>query len=440
MNLGAVTATTDYDGQGQPIHVPLTEGTVTDGVAVTASFRLFFDRFLLPSRATRQAVCLRPRVDAVATSADCNEPSQSFTEPEYDPVLREVRYRVAGSLSPDTVYRLTVLQTSDPDPPVPDVGNAGITAFDGAPLARAYTFDFRTRPAGGPEIEEKRPSPQRYCASLPCFRQCDDQTAPCYEACAFADGTCRGMCSTANQSCLDACTDDSCRAACNDQEQICADACTAADDACRAPCDVQHSACDAPCEPLCVLPRDVCIASRGAYHFNPQNRLFQGCAGAGCHGQAAPDQISMGLDLTTELSVLDTAVGRTAYQTQQGQDSVSPDQTPLRFGRAMPRIDPGNPGNSYLIYKLLINPLNHPNDGDQLEPQLASAVFQLRESIVVGLPMPAALGAPTGLVPRNLATREGDLTGEQSFARLQLLSQWIAHGAVLDCSPSAPGP
>jgi hypothetical protein len=53
-----------------------------------------------------------------------------------------------------------------------------------------------------------------------------------------------------------------------------------------------------------------------------------------------------------------TAIGHVAKQTEVGPRTGVVLQNPLRFGVQMPRIDPGQPGNSYLLYKLLRKPEN----------------------------------------------------------------------------------
>ena len=142
----------------------------------------------------------------------------------------------------------------------------------------------------------------------------------------------------------------------------------------------------------------------------------------------------MGLDLQNPGGVRDTALSMTAHQTQQGQISVAGDASPERFGRAMPLIDPGNPGNSYIMYKVLANPLNQFRPGGALEPGLALEIDRLRDNVVVGLPMPAqsddgdvvGMGGPASVDPE----------GADSSDRMRLISLWIAHGAVIDaCAP-----
>jgi hypothetical protein len=96
----------------------------------------------------------------------------------------------------------------------------------------------------------------------------------------------------------------------------------------------------------------------------------------------------------------------------------------------MPIIDPGNPGNSYLLYKLAVGPnvLVEIEDEQIVEvegEEVASPeeIHRLLASLVVGLPMPPYSGPD----PESNAsfTIEGADT----------LSAWIAQGApTRDCN------
>ncbi|MBI4701513.1 MAG: hypothetical protein HY744_10195 [Deltaproteobacteria bacterium] len=141
------------------------------------------------------------------------------------------------------------------------------------------------------------------------------------------------------------------------------------------------------------------------------------CAGASCHGQpsgvpgpGAGGDIAMGLDLTMDEQILwQTAFGHTAHQTQQGPAATAGGQGPARFGRAMPIIDPDNPGNSYAVYKVLAQFASHESD----DPALLREIERLRESVVVGLPMPAG----QTLTPAEMTN----------------LSAWIGNGTPFAC-------
>lgn len=134
------------------------DGSTADVVATT-SFRVTFNRFLLPTATFRQSVCLQPVLGAVTAAGDC---ARGVTlEPAYDPVLRRITYRqpaTSAGLAPGTRYTISVF------PPPNDGTTNGILAFDGAPLDRAVSFELTTRdsePAG--TVVEPPPSVD-FCA------------------------------------------------------------------------------------------------------------------------------------------------------------------------------------------------------------------------------------------------------------------------------------
>ncbi len=248
-----------------------------------------------------------------------------------------------------------------------DQTKSGFFAFDGATLLRSYTFDFRTQPVGGSIQDEPLPSPTRYCAAYECFAAC-----------------------------------------------------------------AGDALCEQSCQPLCIEP--TCYR-KGALHEQLGRYLFGSCASASCHasGPAFGSESDMtapaGLDLSTSDSVAATAIGLVAHGSQQGEAAVEADMSPERFGRAMPLIDPGNPGNSYLLYKLIINGLNHGRPGGQVAPDLSAALERLHAGAILGLPMPAE----TGSGPTGIYSPIDDPEGAASRAHLDAIQAWIAHGAPLGC-------
>ena len=120
-------------------------GSTAEVVART-SFRVTFDRFLLPTTTFRQSICLQAGVNVVTAAKDCT--NAVFLEPAYDPVRRQITFRqpaTSAGLVPGTQYTLSVF------PPPDDGTSSGIEAFDGAPLERAASRTFTTRdvePAG----------------------------------------------------------------------------------------------------------------------------------------------------------------------------------------------------------------------------------------------------------------------------------------------------
>jgi len=79
--------------------------------------------------------------------------------------------------------------------------------------------------------------------------------------------------------------------------------------------------------------------------------LAQNCGGGTCHGGSTPAE---GLELDTAAGILATAVGRVAQESNTG-GSASPAPPTLLFAQDMPIVDEGNPGNSWLLYKLLLS-------------------------------------------------------------------------------------
>lgn len=149
--------------------------------------------------------------------------------------------------------------------------------------------------------------------------------------------------------------------------------------------------------------------------------LAEHCSSSSCHGVSGG---KMALDLSDADGVRRTAVGRVAHQAETGPKTGTPLENPSRFGVAMPRIDPGRPENSYLLYKLVTSPENYwrtGNDPDLCETRHLAAVDQeacvpatkeendrLSAWFLRGLPMPRAVGAdaPAHLVRSDLVALE----------------------------------
>jgi hypothetical protein len=385
LQLGTVTATTSYREDG-PLRSALGEASILDGVETSASFVLYFDRFVWPKTVTRQAVCLHPSTQTVNRFEDCVEPAQPFTQPEYNPVRRSVTYRLppGARLAPATQYRLTVFPTESEDSP-------GFLAFDGAPVARRYVFDFRTKGDGSTSLDELGPSAERYC-----------QAQSCASACAKDEKACKAAC---KQGCAGDADPEAC-------QKPCAESCVDAANACRKPCGCLDGA-------TCVGDGDL---------MGPKPLLFRTCGFSPCHSDRIdPDPKfaavpPLGLDLSSPAAVGATALGVTAHFTQHGEAATEPDPSGARFGRAMPLIDPSNPGNSFLLYKLMINGRNYGES--ELGTSLGAEIERLRAGAIGGIPMPAAVGPETNQL---------DVDGESSQRQLQLISDWIAAGAVLSC-------
>jgi len=149
---------------------------------------------------------------------------------------------------------------------------------------------------------------------------------------------------------------------------------------------------------------------------------LNGCSyGGGCHGVGVDENNEaigavMGLNLRDTEGLISTAILKVAHQTQTGESASDPVKTPLRFGRAMPLIDPGSPGTSYLLYKAIVSPLNN---NDPATAASAEEIARLQASVVPGMPMPPT-AAP------------GSAFGQKG---LDEISAWIAAGAPIPACP-----
>jgi len=304
--------------------------TSGDGdVAATTRIELKFDRYMLPTDAIRQAICVRSVPGTVTNINDCT--SSVFLHPAYDPVRRVVTYYQDASqgsvLVPGQTYFLTVL---------PGSGPSGFQAFDGVALDKRYDFSFTPTAAPANTGTEAPSTDAGYCDGDNCLA--GDRTV------------CRA------EAALSRC-----------------------------------SACHAQPEPM------------------------------------SPLSPAMGLMLTEtdpKAAIADlalTAVGKVAHETEQGGAAQHASDHPRRFGVSMAIVAPGDPGQSYLLYKILSSsrfPLdpNDPNDA------IASGESdRLRLSVVTGVSMPAKGGASEDLAM--------DPSGW--FAETEYISAWIAAGAQL---------
>jgi hypothetical protein len=74
------------------------------------------------------------------------------------------------------------------------------------------------------------------------------------------------------------------------------------------------------------------------------------CAGPTCHGGPLP---VAGLRLDSSQAIVDTMIGRVAQGSNQGPRSTA--QAPSTdFGLDMPIVDPGSPGDSWVMYEMLM--------------------------------------------------------------------------------------
>jgi hypothetical protein len=154
---------------------------------------------------------------------------------------------------------------------------------------------------------------------------------------------------------------------------------------------------------------------------------------SGCH-QVSSQRPYEALLLDTPEGIIHTALGHVAQEANTGARVGTPGPAGRVFGIDMPIIDPGNPGNSYLVYKMMLLTQSKPEtynclgydkpnllmDGGDLwlEPQQHS----LLSNLMTGQMMPPTVPFPT--------------TDD-----VERVSEWIAQGAHLEtclaCFPAA---
>lgn len=131
--------------------------------------------------------------------------------------------------------------------------------------------------------------------------------------------------------------------------------------------------------------------------------LSGACGGSGCHQRTATSAPAMGLDLASIAGLRATAIRVAARQTMTSAVPGPPVQNPTIFGDGMALIDPGNPGGSYLVFKLIVNAAsyaNAPESDANLAPWIghlqqdtavpSEEIARLRNAFVRGEPMPSA--------------------------------------------------
>lgn len=155
---------------------------------------------------------------------------------------------------------------------------------------------------------------------------------------------------------------------------------------------------------------------------------------AGCHEVSTAFRPYEALLLDTSEGIIHTALGHVSQQANTGSRAGSPVAPGSVFGIDMPIIDPGNPGNSYLVYKMLLLSQSKPeqytclgNDKPNLlldggDMWLASDERQRLANLMTGQMMPPISPFPT--------------TDD-----VERVSEWIAQGAHLEsCKACYPTP
>ena len=119
-----------------------------------------------------------------------------------------------------------------------------------------------------------------------------------------------------------------------------------------------------------------------------------------------------------------TAIGKVAHETQEGGAAQHPSDHPRRFGVSMQIVAPNDPGESYLLYKILASSRFPLDPNDPADTLAAGEADRLRLSVVTGVPMPAESSYSE--------SHYADASAEAIwFADVEHLSQWIAAGAQL---------
>lgn len=187
-------------------------------------------------------------------------------------------------------------------------------------------------------------------------------------------------------------------------------------------------------------------------------KLFAGvgrqtsCQGGACHGAGTDDSgrvvvfPAMGLDLATPAGITSTALGRVAHETIVGPDTAAAPTHPAIYGVNMPVIDPGEPSNSYLLYKMLFTDPSCDGTSCVAGPEWGATDY-------AGLAGDAAPSAEENA--RLLSFIQGThmpVFGAITQRQMKDVQGWIATGAKLRCDapltsltlgltvqPAAPG-
>jgi hypothetical protein len=169
----------------------------------------------------------------------------------------------------------------------------------------------------------------------------------------------------------------------------------------------------------------------------PTATLIEGaCGTASCHG--IPNNTlttAQGLVLDTEDGIRHTAIGVLAEETATSA-LTSPLAPQIAFPTGMPIIDPGNPGNSYLMYKLL------KYDDGVPDASGATVVYN-----ACNLTTPPFDYGPSGFASTAEATRLSDLIPGRrmpwghtplTIDEMERIRLWIAEGAEVDDCTTCP--
>ena len=189
-----VLGTTALNADGTPQDPQEIAADGTSRLVPSTSIRIRFDRFLLPSSISRQAVCLRADLADVPTYTKCT--NAVFVQPTYDPVRREIvlRQDKGERLALGTLYKLTLYQQQlQGDCTGDNPTSCGVLAFDRAALEKPFTITFRTVDADpGTALDE----------TVPEGTFCGDKGAAAALGATCSYATCHGPSSKSGSSCV----------------------------------------------------------------------------------------------------------------------------------------------------------------------------------------------------------------------------------------------
>jgi hypothetical protein len=182
------------------------------------------------------------------------------------------------------------------------------------------------------------------------------------------------------------------------------------------------------------------------------------CSTSLCHG--APQGASLpaeGLVLETSDGIAATAIRRVSQESNTGSQAGLGLPQGRLFGVDMAIVEPGDPGSSWLLYKVLLGQARSVDDGldagfaacgdagapppvgQTPSPQpslpLSASEREILAQYILGAPMPYPLN-----LPADQPTPEGDVTATSSvlpltFDELERVRAWIAQGAtVTECN------
>jgi hypothetical protein len=160
------------------------------------------------------------------------------------------------------------------------------------------------------------------------------------------------------------------------------------------------------------------------------------CNGATCHGGALP---AAGLRLDSAQSIAATAIGRVAQGANTGA-RASAQPPSLLFGEDMPIVQPGTPGNSWMMYKLLmaVPPPCSSTAGAAACDASAPEVMDNLHSETWGDMSDSERATLTNMVsgrempfPANPGAQLGQAAEPLTLDELELVNDWILEGAPL---------